>query len=190
MRAVMTVRANDRYTHAIRATTDLLSRLKLTFAFVGNVARSAWLGTSVESGSIDVLALMSPEQKNNVAMMASNRGFRVDRAEIEQSEELDLIPLNVEEIRVHVLVASNALYARMVTGAVEASLGERPSRPQSLAAGETPALRVVSAEDLALLMSLAEDPAAELLVRLPDFDRRAYNERLISIGLSQLVVAE
>jgi hypothetical protein len=51
-------------------------------------------------------------------------------------------------------------------------------------------LRVASAEDLALLMSLAEDPAAELLIRLPDFDRRAYNERLISIGLPQLVVAE
>jgi len=177
MRAVLTVRADDRYSRAIRATADLLTRLRLTFAFVGSVARSGLLGSRVEDGSIDVLALMTPEQKNQVAMMGSNRGFRVDRGEIEQSEELDLVPLNFEDIRVNVLVASNALYAHIVNAAVEAALDDQT-------------VRVAAAEDLALLLSLAEDPAAEMLIRLPDFDRRAYNERLISIGLPQLVVAE
>lgn len=177
MRAVLPVRANERHTRATLAVADLLGRLKLTSTFVGNVAKSAWLGTSVESGSIDVLTLMSSEQKNQVAMMGSNRGFRVDRAQIEQSEELDLVPLNFEDIRVHVLVASNALYARIVNGSTEAEMG-----------GEK--IRVAAAEDLALLLSVGEDPAAEMLIQLPEFDRRAYNERLISIGLSQLVVSE
>lgn len=177
MRAVLSVRANERHTRAALAVADLLSRLRLTFTFVGSVAGSAWLGTPVESGSIDVLTLMSPEQKNQVAMMGSNRGFRVDRAQIEQSEELDLVPLNFEDIRVHVLVASNALYARIVNGSVETELGGQK-------------VRVAAAEDLALLLSLGEDPAAEALIRLPEFDRRAYNERLISIGLPQLVVSE
>ncbi|HUJ13597.1 MAG TPA: hypothetical protein VL284_07360, partial [Thermoanaerobaculia bacterium] len=69
-------------------------RLRIEWAFVGGVARAAWLGGAVDGGSIDVVALMKPEQKNQVAMMASNRGFRVDRDEIEQSEELDLVPLH------------------------------------------------------------------------------------------------
>ena len=89
--------------------------------FVGSVARAAWLGGLIDSGSIDVLGLMQPQQKNQVAMMANNRGFRVDRDEIEQTEELDLIPLTwIDEegdVRVHVLVASNALYARMFANA-------------------------------------------------------------------------
>ena len=197
MRAVLTVRANERYTAALRATADLLTRLRLTFAFVGSVSRSGWLGSPVESGSIDVLAVMTPEQKNQVAMMASNRGFRVDRAEIEQSEELDLVPLNFEEIRVHVLVASNALYARIVNAAVSVILRREdaegsPSQERggSLADARDETVRIASAEDLALLMSLGDDPSAEMLIGLPDFDRRRYNERLISIGLPQLVVAE
>jgi hypothetical protein len=185
IRAVRTVRASAGYGRAIAATVDLLSRLRLDFLFVGNVARAAWLGSNVESGSIDVLALMSPEQKNQVAMMAGNRGFRVDRAEIEASEELDLVPLNFSgeggDVRVHVLVASNALYGRMVPAGVEAGLDDRP-------------FKVARAEDLALLLSVAEDGASirerEMLIRLPEFDRRAYNRRLVSIGLSHLAVAE
>jgi hypothetical protein len=173
MRAVLTVRANDRYARAIAATADLLSRLKLTCTFVGNVARSAWLHSDLEDGSIDALALMTPEQKNQVAMMGSNRGFAIDRGEIERSEELDLIPMRFDGIRIHVLVASNALYASIVNRALPAG-----------------AIRVASAEDLALLLSLGDDPAAEMLIRLPEFDRRAYNERLVSIGLPQMVVAE
>ncbi|HEV8658983.1 MAG TPA: hypothetical protein VGS96_10150 [Thermoanaerobaculia bacterium] len=176
---MQSVRATARYSRAIAAVSDLLARLHLEFAFVGGVARSAWLGTRVERGSIDVVALLTAEQKNQVAMMASNRGFRVERAEIEQSEELDLIPLNFVDaegdVRVYVLVASNALYGRMVRDAVK----------------ET---RVVNAEDLALLLALSDDEesqrAAQLLIRLPNFDRASYNRRLVSIGLPQLVVSE
>lgn len=179
------VRASARYARAIDATADLLSRLRLDFLFVGGVARSAWLGSLLESGSLDVLALMAPPQKNQVCMMASNRGFRVDRDEIEQTEELDLIPLHFVdpegEIRVHVLVGSNALYGRMLPGGVESGLGERR-------------FKVAAAEDLALLLAVADDAAShhdrEMLIRLPEFDRPAYNRRLVSIGLSHLVIAE
>jgi hypothetical protein len=182
---VKTVRASARHERAIDATADLLARLRLDFLFVGNVARAGWLGKPVESGSLDVLALMAPPQKNQVAMMASHRGFRVDRDEIEQAAELDLIPLNFldpeGEIRVHVLVASNALYGRMVPMGTEAELGERR-------------FKIVAAEDLALLLAVADDAAShhdrEMLIRLPEFDRPAYNRRLVSIGLSHLVIAE
>ncbi|MGZ8831187.1 MAG: hypothetical protein ACXW2Q_12525, partial [Thermoanaerobaculia bacterium] len=66
------VHASPRYGRAVAAVTDLLTRLKLDFAFVGNVARSAWLGSGVERDSLDLIALMTPEQKNHVAMMAGN----------------------------------------------------------------------------------------------------------------------
>src|SRR5689334_6856968 len=179
MPGVQNVHATPRYDRAIAAVADLLSRLKLDFAFVGNVARSAWLGSRVEKGSLDVVVVMTPEQKNNVAMMASNRGFRVDREEVEHTDELDLIPLNFRdpegEVRVHVLVASNALYARMVRDAKS-----------------TGSFKVASIEDLALLFALGDDEdsqrAASMLVRLPEFDRAAYNTRLVSIGLPQMVV--
>lgn len=180
-----TVRASARHGRAIDATADLLSRLRLDFLFVGSVARSAWLGSLVDSGSVDVLALMAPPQKNQVCMMASNRGFRVDRDEIEQTEELDLIPLNFVdpegEIRVHILVGSNALYGRMLPDGVEAELGTR-------------AFKIAAAVDLALLLAVADDAAShhdrEMLIRLPEFDRPAYNRRLVSIGLPHLVIAE
>lgn len=179
------VRASARYGRAIESTTDLLSRLRLDSLFVGSVARSAWLGSRVDAGPVDVLALMAPQQKNQVAMMASNRGYRVDRDEIDQSEELDLIPLNFldeeGEVRVHVLVASNALYGRMVPAGVSAAFEEQE-------------LKVPAAEDLALLLAVADDAASqrdrEMLIRLPDFDRRAYNRRLVSIGLPHMVIAE
>ena len=177
MRRVLTVAAGEGYERAIDAAADLLTRLRLDFAFVGHVARAAWLGTKVERGSLDILAVMAPEQKNQVAMMASHRGFHVDREEIEQSEELDLVPLRfgTDEggIRIHILVASNALYARMVGAAVPALKG-----------------KVVTAEDLALLFAVGEDQDVEKLVELPGFDRRGYNERLMSIGLPSLVVSE
>ncbi len=110
---------------------------------------------------------MKPEQKNQVVMMASHRGFRIDRAEIEESEELDLIPLHFDEVRVHVLVATNALYAKMI-GAARTVNG----------------LRVASPEDLALLLMLSEDAAGvRALMSNPDFDRARYSETLTSIGL-------
>jgi len=182
---VQTVRASARYGRAIAATADLLSRLKVEFVFAGNVARAAWLGGSVDRVSLDVIALVSPEQKNQVAMMAGNRGFGVDRDEIAMSEELDFIPLTFldseGDVRVHVLVASNALYGRMV-------------RDGSAAEGGGATLRVPAAEDLAVLLAVAEDDesarALQMLIRLPQFDRVAYNRRLVSIGLSQMVVNE
>ena len=185
IRPVRSVRANARYGRAIHATADLLSRLRIDFMFVGSVARAAWLGSRLESGPIDVIALMAPEQKNQVAMMASNRGYRVDRAEIEQSEELDLVPLTWADgegdVRIHVLVASNALYGRMVPKAIVAETDARE-------------VKVAAAEDLALLLAVADDPASkhdrEMIIRLPEFDRGAYNRRLSSIGLSHLAVAE
>jgi hypothetical protein len=172
------IHASARHAQAIHAVAELLAKLRIESIFVGSVAHAAWLGTGVAEGSIDVLALMNAPQKNQVAMMASNRGFRVDRDEIEQSEELDVVPLNFVadegEVRVHVLLASNALYGRMFAGAHEAELDER-------------AIRVAAAEDLALMLLVAEnEPLMRRLILLPDFDRASFNERLVSIGLDRV----
>ncbi len=171
------IRAVARYDRAIHATAELLGKLRIDAMFVGNVARAAWLGGDVESGAVDVLALMNAPQKNQLAMMASNRGFRVDREELEQTEELDLVPLNFVdldgEVRVHVLLATNALYGRMVPAGMPATIGDRE-------------IRVPRAEDLALLLLFAEDEATvRSLAVLPEFDRTAFQERLVSIGLGQ-----
>ena len=176
--SVLVIHADGGHAAAIQATAELLTKLKLEFAFVGAVARSAWLASAVEKGSIDVLALMTPEQKNNVAMMASNRGFGVDRDEIDQSEELDLIPFVFDDVRVHVLVASNALYGRMVKSAAAATFNDRD-------------VRIASAEDLALLSLVGEDTTtAGALLDMNGFDRPALNRKLVSIGLGDLVVRE
>lgn len=169
------IRAEARYNRAIHATAELLDKLRIDAMFVGGVARAAWLGGDVTGGAVDVLALMNAPQKSQLAMMASNRGFRVDREELEQTDELDLIPLNFAdeegEVRVHVLLASNALYGRMVAAALPASIDERT-------------LRVPRAEDLALLLLFAEDEVTvRRLATLPEFDRAAFQERLVSIGL-------
>jgi len=162
---------SPRYGRAIDAIHELLSKLRIEWVFVGGVARAAWLGGVVEGGSIDVVALMQPQQKSQVAMMASNRGFRVDREEIERSEELDLIPLHFDDVRIHVLVASNALYAKMIAAA--RVVGQ---------------LKVASPEDLALLLTLSEDSVGvQQLMSSPDFDRARYNDTLTSIGLRELV---
>jgi len=162
---------SDRITRAIDAVSELLSKLRLDSMFVGSVARAAWLGDAIDGGPVDVVAVMSPEQKNQVAMMASHRGFRVDRAEVERSEELDLVPLHFEDVRVHVLVASNALYARMV----------RAARAVSLAGRE---LKVASPEDLALMLTLSEDfDAVRRLMAGAAFARERYEEMMRSIGL-------
>jgi hypothetical protein len=159
---------------AIEAVSSLLAQLRLDFMFVGSVARAAWLGGDVE-GSIDVVALMQPQQKSQVAMMASHRGFRADREEIDRSEELDLIPLHFGDVRVHVLVASNALYAKMIGAAQARRVGGRE-------------LKVPSREDLALLLTLGEDfDAVRELTSDPDYDRARYEQTLRSIGLRQAV---
>jgi len=174
------VRATARYARAIEAVHELLSKLRLEFLFVGNVARSAWLGSEVTAGSIDALATMGPQQKNQVAMMASNRGFRVDRDEIEASEELDLVPFHFADadgdVRVHVLIASNALYGRMVASGVDAEFRDRT-------------VRVPSAEDFALLLTVAGDEeGVTSLLTIPAFDRDSYNSKLVSIGLGEHVI--
>lgn len=171
------IRAAARYDRAIHATAELLGKLRIDAMFVGNVARAAWLGGGVESGAVDVLALMNAPQKNQLAMMASNRGFRVDREELEQTEELDLVPLNFidadGEVRVHVLLATNALYGRMVPAGTPATIGDRE-------------IRVPRAEDLALLLLFAEDETTvRSLAVLPEFDRAAFQQRLVSIGLGE-----
>jgi hypothetical protein len=175
------IRADARYTEAIHATAELLEKLRIEAMFVGGVARGAWLGGDVAGGAIDVLALMNAPQKNQLAMMASNRGFRVDRDELEQTEELDLVPLNFVhdegEVRVHVLLASNALYGRMVASAQPAEMPD---------GANVRALKVPRAEDLALLLLFAEDEVTvRRLAVLPEFDRTAFQERLVSIGLGE-----
>lgn len=174
------IRASARYFGTIEAIAELLGKLRIEAMFAGRVARAAWLGTEVDGSSVDVIALMTHQQKDQLAMMASNRGFRIDREEIEQSEELDLVPLNFlhldGEVRVFVLLATNALYGRMVSAAVTATVGERE-------------VRVPRAEDLALLMVMAEDEeTVGALMAAPGFDRRAFEERLVSIGLGEKVV--
>jgi hypothetical protein len=179
---VQPIAASPRYDRAVRAVADLLSRLRLELVFAGSVARAVYLGDRVVSGSIDVIALMNSQQKNQLAMMASNRGFRVEREEIEASEELDLVPLNFVDsegdVRVHVLLASNALYGRMMADAVPAEVGDVP-------------IRVPRIEDFALLLQMNNDiTALEQVVEAPRFDRAYYNRKLTSIGLRELVVPE
>lgn len=174
------LRATPRHARAIEAVAELLSKLRIEAMFVGSVARAAWLGGMIDSGSIDVLGLMQPQQKNQVAMMANNRGFRVDRDEIDQAEELDLIPLtwidDDSDVRVHVLVASNALYARMFATARMIELHNRE-------------IRVPAAEDLALLLSMSDEhDDVRILAASEQFDRRAFNDKLVSIGLRELVL--
>lgn len=173
------IRASARYSRAIHAVAELLDKLKADAMFVGGVARAAWLDAEVGSGAVDVIALLAAQQMNHLAMMASNRGFRVDRDEVEQAVELDLVPLNFldpdGEVRVHVLLASNALYGRMVAAAQSTTLDER-------------VVRIPRAEDLALMLLMAEDSeAVQHLTSLPEFDLPAFRERLTSIGLGAQV---
>jgi hypothetical protein len=170
---------------AIAAADELLMKLQIEHAFVGEAAKAAWLGATFDSGSVDVLALLAPERKPQIPMMASNRGFEVNREAVEAADELDLVPLGIRRgenfVRVHVLVASNALYAQMVNGAVEAQCGERT-------------IRVAAAEDLALMLTVGDSEESDFLVRRvieaagERFDRDRYNERLTSIGLRGRII--
>ena len=156
---------------AIHAVDDLLTRLRIDHLFAGNVARAAWLGGDAGGGSVDVIALLKPEQMNQVATMAANRGFVVDREELERCEELDLIPLTFGGVRVHVLVASNALYGSMFANARETSI-------------EGVTVKVPSPEDAALLLALAEDEVGvRAMTSRADFDRAAYDRKMSAIGL-------
>ena len=179
MPGMQTVHATARYQRAIEAIIELLGKLNLGFAFVGNVARAAWLNEPVADGSLDVLVLMNAQQKNQLVMMASNHGFGVDRDALERSEELDLIPLTLSdsegELRIHVLLASNALYGRMLADARPAEVNGHP-------------IKVPAPEALAILLTLAEDEMSrQALMARQDFDHDAFKERLVSIGLGRVV---
>jgi hypothetical protein len=170
--------ADPRHARAIRAVAGLLTRLRLDFVFVGSVARSAHLGGAVSRGSIDVVATMGPQQKSQLAMMAQNNGFDVDREELDATEELDLVPIRFEEVRVHVLLASNALYGRMVSEGVSVEFEEF-------------ALKVPRLEDFALLLQMNNDVESLMsVIESPEFDRIGYNRKLEAIGLRELVVPE
>jgi len=170
--------AVPRHATAIRAVADLLSRFRLDFIFVGSVARAAHLGDPVAAGSIDAVATMGPQQKSQLAMMAQNNGFGVDREELDAAEELDLVPITFDGIRVNVLIASNALYGRMVADAESVEFEEI-------------ALRVPRAEDFALLLQMNNDVEALMsVIESPRFDRAGYNRKLQAIGLRELVVPE
>jgi hypothetical protein len=172
------MRADATHTAAIEAVAELLTRLRLDFAFVGGAARSVWLGSSFDGGAVDVLALMKPEQKDQIAMMANNRGFEVSRDEIERTEEMDLIPMRFNGVRVHVLVASNALYGRMVASATAARFNGRD-------------IRVANAEDMAVLAIVGDDDeTADALTSLPSFDHEGLKKKLVSIGLGGVVTGE
>jgi hypothetical protein len=172
------MRADATHAAAIEAVAELLSKLRLDFAFVGGAARSVWLGSVVDRGAVDVLALMKPEQKDQIAMMANNRGFEVSRDEIERTEEMDVIPMKFGGVRVHVLVASNALYGRMIASATPSSFNGRD-------------IRVANAEDMAVLAIVGDDDeTADALTSLPSFDHAGLRKKLISIGLGGLVTGE
>ena len=167
--------ASPQTARAVAAVTDLLTRLRIEHLFAGGIARAAWLGGDV-TGAIDVIALLKPEQKNQVATMAGNRGFDVDRDEVERCEELDLIPLMFDDVRVHVLVASNALYGSMFAKAREVTVGELT-------------IKVPSAEDVALLLALGDDEmAVRALTTMPGFDQAAYEKKMTSIGLNEVLL--
>jgi hypothetical protein len=177
------IHATPAQTAAIRAITELLGRLRTEYAFVGRVALSAWLGEPVGEASIDVLAAINPESSRQVPMMASHRGFGVEREAIEATEELDLIPLEYPAggVRIHIPMATNALYGRMFGAAIDAAL-------------EDGTVRVVGPEDLGLLLTVAQsDTALAQFARLREsagagFDLPRFNRKLVSIGLSHLTV--
>ena len=173
------IRATPRYGRALNAIADLVEKMRIDAMFVGHVARAAWLGGEIDAGSIDLLALMNAPQRGQLAMMAANRGFRVEKEEIEGAEELDLVPLNFVDpegdVRVHVLLATNALYARMFGSTWTETFEERT-------------LRVPAPEDLALMLLMSNDEETlKALTALPEFDLEAFRNRLASIGLGAAV---
>jgi hypothetical protein len=164
---------------AARAIDDILARQQVAHAFVGEIAIGAWTGRRVETGAVDVLALVSPERSQQIPMMASHRGFTVDPAEVEAARELDLVPMRwgggEGSPRVHVLMATNALYAKMLNRTVEALLAGSP-------------VPVVHVEDLALMIVLSDrdDVTVDDLAKAAGdaFDRAHFDETLRSIGLA------
>jgi hypothetical protein len=74
-----------------------------------------------------------------------------------------------------VLVASNALYGSMFANAREVSVDDV-------------AIKVPSAEDVALLLALSDDEVGlHALTSLPAFDRAAYERKMTAVGLAGYV---
>ncbi len=177
------VTASKGHELAIGAVVSLLAKFKVDCAFVGQVAESAWLDKPVEKGSVDVLAVIGPDRRQQIPMMAMahDRCFQVDKDAVEAARELDLIPMSYSAesrtIPIHILFASNALYSIMIRDAVETTMGDQP-------------LKVVRAEDLALLLVVDESEEAVGKVKSiveksgASFDVDGFNERLASLGLS------
>jgi len=164
---------------------ELMEQVKIDYAFVGSIALNAWLDVPV-AGSLDLLALISPERGSQLPMMATQRGFRVDREEMEAVKELDLLPMHFEgeqEIRVNVLMATNALYSNMIARRREVSINDDRT------------VWIIAPADLALLLRVAEDETSagqftNLLERqASEVDVEKFNRNLRSIGLSRLEVA-
>ena len=179
---VQPISATPRYDRALRAVAGLLTHLRVSFVFVGSVARAAYLGERVEQQSIDVVAVMAPEQKNQLAMMANNRGFVVNRAELEATDELDLVPFEFVDpegsVRVYVLLATNALYGRMFADSVQTNVGNFD-------------VKVPRIEDFAVLLQLSSDVTAlTQVIGSAGFDRSAYNRKVSAIGLREMVIPE
>lgn len=171
---------------AVTAVTELLGRLKIGVAWVGEVALATWLGEPLgPAGAVDVLAVVPTDRSRQIPMMARHHGFRIDEEEARRTEELDLLPMTRkgegEGVRVHVLFATNALYGTMVRDGADAAVGETP-------------IRIVAAEDLALLLLVGGMPGSkELIARLrlkagERFDQEALNTKLTSIGLAGEVI--
>ncbi|HUP65574.1 MAG TPA: hypothetical protein VM557_09855 [Thermoanaerobaculia bacterium] len=193
----LTIEGDPARLSAARALVSLMTQLRMGFAFVGDVARSAWLGAPLtKGGAVDLLALIPADRAGQIPMMASNRGFRVDPEEAKKTEELDLIPMwwvgPDEEVRVHVLFATNALYGTMVRDAVGARLVAPP--PNEASEPAPVEARVVGAEDLALLLLMSEAEEAKsdlaLLRRIASasVDSERLNRKLVSLGLSSRVL--
>lgn len=187
MEAAISIEGDESRLGAVLALADLMQRLRMESAFVGEVARAGWLGEPLAaSGPVDMLALVQPDRAQQIPMMAANRGFRVEKEELQRTEELDLLPMWWEgartPVRVHVLFASNALYSHMIRDAVPATAGGAP-------------LRIVAAEDLALLMLVGDAEGAgagiaHLRLRAGErFDRDRLNGQLASIGLGGRALA-
>ena len=182
-----TIHARPEVIEAMSAIWRLLGTLRVEAAFVGAAATSAWLDRPIDATSVDLVAMLSPDGVHQVPMMAGNRGFLVERDTVEAARELDLVPLGYPTgggtIRVHVLLASNALYARMIREAVDARLSEE-------------SVRVVNAEDLALLLLMTESDESEHQLRelrekqREAFDLARFNDKLASIGLASKRISE
>ncbi|HUO85692.1 MAG TPA: hypothetical protein VM534_11315 [Thermoanaerobaculia bacterium] len=173
------------WAEAARSLIEMLDLMQMEAVFVGSIAEAAWLGNEVAAGPIDVLALTSSGHARMIPKVAGQHGFEVDAAEIERAEELDLIPLTrrsgEQRIRIHILMATNALYSRMIRNAVAGFAGGM-------------ALRLLAPEDLAILLLVDESSdARRRLDRLieaagEEMNLDRLNETLASLGLSSKMV--